>query len=283
MKIGITGFSGFIGSNIYHYFQNLKVVVVPIDLRSIDANNIKDDLSNLDWVLHFASKTNIPNTNHEVDEIYSNNIVSTSKAIRIARMTNASFLMLSSYVYGEPNYLPVDENHTIKPINSYINSKLIEEKLCEDQLSNREKSLVILRCFNIYGFGLKVGKLIHDVMISAINGKHILINDPNPKRDYLYIDDFCKLIKKIIFFKKPIKQTFNVGSGESYSNIRIAEIVRDLVKTSKDIKISNNFRENDVLRIEADISSISKTYGWYPQINIYDGLKMTFNKFLKNN
>jgi len=281
MKIGITGFSGFIGSNIYHYFQNLKVVVVPIDLRSIDANNIKDDLSNLDWVLHFASKTNIPNTNHEVDEIYSNNIVSTSKAIRIARMTNASFLMLSSYVYGEPNYLPVDENHTIKPINSYINSKLIEEKLCEDQLSNREKSLVILRCFNIYGFGLKVGKLIHDVMISAINGKHILINDPNPKRDYLYIDDFCKLIKKIIFFKKPIKQTFNVGSGESYSNIRIAEIVRDLVKTSKDIKISNNFRENDVLRIEADISSISKTYGWYPQINIYDGLKMTFNKFLK--
>jgi len=282
MKLGITGFNGFIGSNILQYFQNSKVCTVPIDLRNLNEDRIKKDFSNLDWILHFASKTSIPNKIHEVDEIYSNNIVSTSKAIRIARITNSSFLLLSSYVYGEPKYLPIDEHHTIEPINSYINSKLIEEKLCKDQLNNNEKSLVILRCFNIYGFGLKAGKLIHDVMISAINGKDIVINDPNPKRDYLYIDDFCTLIKKIIFFKKIIKQTFNVGFGKSYSNIKIAEIVSDIVNISKDINIKNIPRENDVLKIEADISSISKTFGWYPQINIYDGLKMTFKKFLKN-
>ena len=280
MNLGITGGNGFIGSNVYNYLKNKKNINIhKIDLREYEAGGSNKNFVQLDWVLHFAAKTQIPDKKDEIDHIYYNNITSTLRTISLANQYNSSILFLSTYVYGKPKYLPIDEKHPLSAINSYINSKLICEKICSNFFNAENKSIVILRCFNVYGMGLKPGRLLYDIIHSAINDKEIVINDSKPKRDYLYIADFCDLIYKIITYNKIVRNTFNVGFGESHSNIELAEIVRDLMNAKYEIKVKNIPRKNDVAEIIADISLISDTFNWSPKINLKEGLQAIKNQF----
>jgi len=276
MKVGITGSNGFIGSHTLTYLNKQNIEAIPIDLRKLEYNEAH---SNFDWILHFAANTIIPKSLQEADKIYLNNLISTGQAISIANKNRASFLFLSSYVYGKPHYLPIDENHPVDPNNSYVNSKLIGEKLCKYLLNPSCPSLIILRCFNIYGFDLNAGRLIHDIIFSAKNENKIVINDPIPKRDYLYIEDFCDLIIKIIKCRKNIHNIFNVGFGRSYSNFEVAENVRDLMKDNYEINVKNDPRENDIEEIIADISSIKKIFNWFPKVGMREGLKKVINQW----
>ena len=61
--------------------------------------------------------------------------------------------MASSYVYGYPEKLPINENHPVKPNNPYSLSKWISEQIIEFESKQDNLNAVILRIFNIYGNG----------------------------------------------------------------------------------------------------------------------------------
>ena len=117
-------------------------------------------------------------------------------------------------------------------------------------------------------------------MYSALRSRNIVINDPKPRRDYLHIEDFCILLKTILHHKNIINQTFNVGSGKSYSNYEVAKIVKSLTDNSSEIKVTNNPRDNEIHKIIADISLINKTYQWLPEVDIINGLKATLENYI---
>ena len=125
-------------------------------------------------------------------------------------------------------YNPIDENHNVKPNNPYMSSKWIAEQLCTNICQQLNIPLTVFRTFNIYGAGLKKGRLISDLLHNIMNNEDLLLNDPSPIRDYLYIEDFINLIFYLLDSKKSSEGIFNIGSGESHSNLEVAQTIQTL-------------------------------------------------------
>ena len=146
------------------------------------------------------------------------------------------------------------------------------EKICQDFSKQFDIPLIILRAFNIYGEKIVKGRLISDLIHAVKNNEPLSINDPIPKRDYLYIGDFMALIKKIISSKSPKIGTYNVGHGKSYSNLEVAKIIKGLAGGNLEILINSNPRVNDIIDCTVDTRMIRKTFLWEPKYSLKDGL-----------
>ena len=227
---GITGSEGWLGSYVKQALEK-KFSTLSLDSITKDLNNRPNqkDINQLDWVFHFGAKTNIVSSFEDPFNLYKNNIVSTLSAIEIASLSKANLLYLSSYIYGVPDYNPIDEKHNVNPNNPYMISKWIAEQACSNICRQMKIPLTIFRAFNIYGPGLKKGRLISDLLQNISNNKDLMLNDPLPIRDYLYINDFIHLIFKLIDKEQPSSGIFNVGSGSSYSNLEVAQTVKELL------------------------------------------------------
>jgi UDP-glucose 4-epimerase len=277
VNVGITGYSGFIGGSVAQYLSSRDCQVISLDRYTRSAlqncsfeEKCPDDF---DWILHFAASTSIPKSFNAPFSTYHNNLDATLLALKIAHLSQAAFLYMSSYVYGTPKYLPIDEKHPLASSNPYMGSKIIGENLCQQLSGIVNIPLVILRGFKIYGNYTIPGRFISDLLDCVRKGEPIRINDPVPKRDYLYIKDFNRLIFEIIS-QNPIKTgTFNVGYGQSYANRDVAEIVRQLSSESRPITITSQRRQNDVLDCVADITLIKETFSWSPEYSLEEGLK----------
>jgi nucleoside-diphosphate-sugar epimerase len=278
MKIGITGQNGFIGSRVTqnllrenHHIASLDKYTRP-DNFNLPKTDVRYD-DDLDWVLHFGATTSISSSFGAPFFTYLNNLSSTLKALQIAHNGNAAFLYMSSYVYGKPEYLPIDEKHPVASLNPYMGSKIIGERACVQLSDMLNIPLIILRAFNIYGDCKKPGRLISDMLESAACKKTIVLNDPAPQRDYLYIKDFQRLIAKIIAQTDIKTGIYNVGYGKSYSNLEVAEMVRKLSGYNFKIVMGSGRRRNDVSDCVANVDLIKKKFDWKPIYPLDKGLK----------
>jgi len=276
MNIGITGQNGFIGGSVAQAVSKEGHQAISLD-KYTRSGTFKDlDLSGcpagLDWVLHFAAKTSIDASFEVPFSTYSNNVDSTLLALKIAHCNGAAFLFMSSYVYGKPRYLPIDERHPVCAVNPYMGSKLVGEEICRQLSKMMEIPLVILRGFNIYGNNKIVGRLISDVIDAVRNQSPIIVNDPVPKRDYLYIKDFNSLVLKIVSEKDFQGGTYNVGYGKSYSNREVAQIAGRLSGNKRLIVFRSHPRTKDILDCSVDVSLIKSTFSWTPMYSLEKGL-----------
>ena len=286
MKIGLTGTNGFIGHSVKEFFHAEGIECISLDSltkqSSCQIQALPRELSFLDWVLHFGAKTDIQKSHDDSFDTYSANIHSTMLALQIALKTKATFLFMSSYVYGPPQYLPIDEKHPIKAVNPYMGSKIIGEKICRQAHQFMKLPIVILRGFNIYGDVHRPGRLISDLIQKARKKESLELNDPAPVRDYLYIKDFNQLLIKICTANPLVEgeNIYNVGSGESHSNLEVAQIVNKITRSKLGIINKSKPRKNDIIDCTVDISSIKSTFSWKPRYSLVDGLSEILNSEL---
>ena len=179
-------------------------------------------------------------------QVYANNLNSTLIALNIARSTKANFVFMSSYVYGPPQYLPIDEAHPLSAVNPYMGSKIAGELICQQISKIYQIPLIILRSFNIYGHFITPGRLISDLVEAAQHNNRLVLNDGTPKRDYLYIKDFHTLILRILSKETPNNGIFNVGYGKSYTNLEVAEIISQIGGYNSKILVKSQPRPNDI-------------------------------------
>jgi nucleoside-diphosphate-sugar epimerase len=283
MKIGITGVKGLIGQSIFSHLNLKGHSVISLDKYTqeqsldIDLKN-SEEISSLDWVLHFASKTSIELSIKDPFNTYRNNMNSTLIALKIAEKSSASFLFMSSFVYGKANYSPIDENHPTSASNPYMSSKIIGEETARQICKINDLPLIILRASNIYGKNLVPGRLISDLLIAYVEKKPMLLNDPNPKRDYLYIKDFNYLISKIVERSPTLSGTYNVGYGRKYSNLEVAELFNSVIDSQEKIVFTEKRREFEVLDASIEVGLIKRKFNWNPRYTLRDGIKDLINK-----
>ena len=276
MRVGITGVRGFIGSAVAHHLRDRQIEVVELDslLRGREQVIPPEEL---DWVLHFAAITSIADAFKKPGFIYHNNIEATLKALDTAIMTQSMFLYMSSYVYGHPRYLPIDERHPTEALNPYMGSKLAGEIISKQLCAQHEIPYIILRGFNIYGDSHHKGRLISDMLEAACQQRPIMVNDPIPMRDYLYINDFLSLVEKIVDTSPVPSGIYNVGYGEAYANIDVAKLFCKLIHENYPLEVGATSRRNDVKEIYADRGLVSQTFSWEPQYS----LELGFNDLLQ--
>ena len=100
-------------------------------------------------------------------------------------------------MYGNNNLKQVTENTKIRPISNYARNKFLAEQLCYEYFKKYQIDILILRGTTIFGPGLK-RQFIYDACLKIIQNKNIFFGTGNEIRDYIYINDFCELINKVL-------------------------------------------------------------------------------------
>jgi len=254
-KILITGASGFIGQELVKKLPKSDLILDSNDSGRIDLQN-KDEVMRLEpveLVIHLGGKT--PQKGVDGYEYFKNNILGIINILEYCVQKKIKKLIfISTYVYGNPQYSPIDENHPVNPHNPYTESKYIGEKLCEYYCNNFNFDLIILRPFNIFGESMREGFLLSNLINSINTDKKITIINKNSKRDFLYVDDFVDLILKIKDYNCKF-EIFNVGTGISFSFDQITKKIEYI--TSKKLNIEYEEDEKTFMGdIQADISKL---------------------------
>jgi len=277
MKILITGYSGFIGSYLLKRLNKNEHELILVDIANntdiCDWQQVKH-FKGIDIIIHLANLSFIPASYEEPKRFYETNYLSTLNMLELCRLNNAKMIYLSSYMYGQPLYQPINENHPIQAYNPYSQTKVICESLCEGYNRDFKVPITIFRPFNIYGKGQNPDFLIPSIIQQAQNGK-IIIRDDRPKRDYIHVEDIISAIITAINIKDDnisIKK-YNLGSGISYSVKEIIDIVRGFYDSKIEYICTHEIRANEVLDTIADISKIKKELDWEPKISIEEGLR----------
>ena len=277
MKILITGHSGFIGSYLQKKLEKTEHELILVDIAN--GTNICDwqqvkQYEGMDVIVHLANLSFVPASYEQPKKFYETNYLSTLNMLELCRLNNAKMVFFSSYIYGHPQYQPIDENHPTQAFNPYSQTKVICESLCEGYNRDFKVPITIFRPFNIYGTGQNPDFLIPSIIQQAKTGK-IVIKDDRPKRDYIHVEDIIDAIITAIETENTDKsiQKFNLGSGVSYSVKEIVDMVRGLFDTEIEYICTHEIRPNDVLDTIADISKIQNELHWKPSISILEGLK----------
>ena len=271
-KILVTGSSGFIGKKIIKRLDKLEVITDSNNSERIDLQNKEQvmKLDSADMVIHLGGKT--PQNELKWSEYFDNNVIGTLNVLEYCIQKKVKkMIYVSSYVYGNPKYCPIDENHPINPHNAYTESKYIGERLCEFYCNRSDLNLIILRPFNIFGESMREGFLITNLINSVKTGKKLTIVNKNSKRDFLHVDDFVDLIVKLIDYDFKF-EVFNVGAGRSYS---FEDIIKKIERITSQ-KINVDYEENKEIFIDditSDISKIKNKIDWQPKIKFDEGLE----------
>jgi UDP-glucose 4-epimerase len=278
-RVLVTGGTGFIGSHLVKRLNDLRATVgflekdgKRIDIR--DWDSIKDS-EDANIVYHLAAIANVPYSFQNPRETLEVNITGTLNILEFCRLKDIKkMIFTSSYVYGTPQYLPIDEKHPLSPLNPYAESKVIGEELCRGYSRDYDIDCTVLRPFNIYGEGQRKGNLIPDIIGQLKKGK-IELKDPEPKRDLLYIGD---LIEGFIGAGKSDVsgfEIFNLGYGKSYSVKDIVDKIIDIYGKKAEVHYSKERRKHEIMDTVAGIDKAKKMLEWEPKVDISEGLRIT--------
>lgn len=288
-NILITGSMGFVGSHLSKELTCEGYNCTDFDIiNNNDILNLDDLLSidkPVDVVIHLAAKISAGKSFQNPGNIYQFNFQSTLNVLEFCRLNEVyKIIFVSSFVYGQPEYLPVDENHPVAIKNPYGRSKVFGELLCQSYAQDYGINAKVIRPFNLYGPGQNEDFLIPTIIKQALWGDKINVQSLNPKRDFIFVYDFIKIFPLLIEMSDWEEQNFevyNVGSGKSYSVQEIVDLVNKLLKQNKVANSLNNDRKNEILDCIADISKISKKLNWKPAYSLEEGLRITINSFLE--
>lgn len=277
MKILITGYSGFIGSYLQKRLESSVHELILADITNgVDICDWKQVavFDDVDIIVHLANLSFVPASYENPKRFYETNYLSTLNMLELCRLRNARMIFFSSYIYGHPEYQPIDEQHPVQAFNPYAQTKVICESLCQGYSRDFKVPITIFRPFNIYGVGQNPDFLIPSIIQQARAGK-ITVKDDRPKRDYIHVSDIVEAIVAAIETEQTTDdlRTYNLGTGISFSVKEIVDLVRDLFNTEIDYLCTNEFRPNDVMDTVADISKIKNELHWSPAVSIREGLQ----------
>ena len=254
--------------------KKLFEIIKTNDKDRIDLSRINSVMSipKADVIIHLASKSFIPDSFRDPKNFYTNNFLSTLNILEKARIDKSKVIFFSTYVYGDPKYLPIDEAHATNPLNPYTQSKLVSEDLCIAYNRDFGIPITIFRPFNIYGLGQNPSFFIPTI-INQLNDQIIELNDSRPKRDFIHIDDVVKAVYLAIKSNDSKAKIFNLGSGTSTSVKEIVKIIMKFSPKKPIVKFSEEVRKGEILDTVADISKIKNELEWQPNIPLKEGLR----------
>jgi len=284
----VTGSSGFIGKHLVHALKSSGINVLEIS-RSTSSIDVTDwekvqNIPAQDMVFHLAGITNIQEAFAQPRNVYFTNYVGTLNMLEWCRIHDIEKMVyVSTFVYGVPQYLPVDEAHPIAPNNPYSQSKLMGEELCEAYCRDHGLNITILRLFNIYG-PRQTGNFLVPQILRQLSGGKVVLGDPSPKRDFLYISDVINALITVSTSDTDGCNVYNVGSGKSDSAGDIANMLVDVnfEQTGKSASIEYTYdkRKSEIADTIANIDKVKKDMEWIPQVDIKTGLSMTLRAYL---
>jgi UDP-glucose 4-epimerase len=275
LHIAVSGSGGFVGVPLVRRLKELGANVLEIDHgQGADICDFEqvNKIGRFDALIHLAAKTFVPDSYENPRDFYATNLLGTLNALELCRIRKARMIFASSYVYGVPRFLPIDESHPVSGFNPYSGSKIAGEQLCERYQNDHGVQVAILRLFNIYGPGQNTKFLIPSIIEQAKKGK-VFLKDPEPKRDFIYVADVVEAYVRVILYDDPGLSVFNIASGESFS---VRDVVGEILKNFAEgvqVVFTGEERECEVPDTRADITKARNSLGWSPTVPFPEGIR----------
>ena len=275
MRIAVSGSDGFVGKCVCAQLEQKGDELFRIDLAQgfdLSSPNAFEKVPKVDCFIHLANLVYVPGSYENPALYYRVNYMTTLNALEVCRRDNARLVYISSYVYGPPKYLPVDEQHPVCPFNPYAQTKVICEKLCEGYHRDFAVKISVVRPFNIYGVGQKGKLLIPEIIGQLKEGKEVIqLKASSPKRDYINVIDVARAVCTCALSSEGY-DVYNVCSGKSVSVREITEIINQNLENKVHFSFSDSDRPNEVDESRGSCDKL-KALGWEPSISFEDGIR----------
>jgi UDP-glucose 4-epimerase len=311
MNILLTGGAGYIGSHtaivlmqaghsviIYDNLCNSSkpaivnlekilgrsVAFVEGDIRNTSLLKATMQNNKIDTVIHFAGLKAVGESNVTPLSYYENNVQGTLSLLRAMSELRIKNIIFSSSatVYGDPKYLPIDENHPLAPTNPYGRTKLQIEQILEDvAISDSEWKVINLRYFNPAGAhesGLlgenpkdrpnNLMPYIAQVATGQLSqlqvfGDDYPTEDGTGVRDFIHVVDLAEghLAALSFIFHVSGFETFNLGTGTGYSVLQMLSAFEKASKKTISYSVVNR-RPGDIASCYASADKANELLGW---------------------
>ena len=305
-KILITGGAGYIGSHtvkllaekgynllvldnlVYGHREaitNPEVELVVGDLGDKELTGRLFEYHEFDAVIHFAAYAYVGESVTDPEKYYQNNVAAPLNLLEVMRKNNCNNFIFSSTcaTYGNPQYVPLDENHPQNPINPYGASKLMLERILKDFAHAYGLKYALLRYFNASGAALD-GSIGEDhnpethlipLLLDAVNGDRPNITvfgtdydtpDGTCIRDYIHVLDLATAHEAAY---KHLAQggdsiICNLGTGVGVSVKDMIKVVEEV--TGKQVPVVYGTRRaGDPPYLYANPAHAKEVLGWEAQ------------------
>ena len=309
-KVLITGFEGFLGSNLTMKLISLGAKPVGLDIKVnrketifsysdykkikvvkgsvTDYKLVKDIIfkNNIDIIFHLAAEAIVDKSHASPKKSFEANICGTWNildAARISGKVESVIVASSDKAYGPHKKLPYKEDYPLLGCHPYDVSKSCADLLAYTYFHTYNLPVAITRCGNIYGPGdFNFSRLIPDAMRCLYFNKKLSIrSDGKFVRDYVYVDDIVDGYIKIseVFKKYDLSgEAFNLSDENPITVLKLIDKINKL--GIKENKLSYRILNKAKYEIKKQYLSSRKArriLGWKPSNSLEEGLKKTLN------
>ena len=301
-RVLVTGGAGFIGSrlvgrllaegcevtvldsllagtneNLMEHLGNSSLRMVKADVRNSRA--VKKAVSGASTVFHLAALVDVPLSVEDPVLTEDVNVRGTLSILEASLAENVDrfIYVSSSAVYGEAQYLPINEEHPTTPLSPYGVSKLAAENYCRNYHEIHGLETCCLRLFNVYGSRQHANSysgVISTFIRKIQNGESpVVYGDGKQTRDFIHVEDIidaCMLAMKTVHIDGG---TFNVGTGKPTTIKELADIIARLSGKTRVRPVYKEPRKGDVKNSYADIGKARKSLNFKPKTDLKNGLK----------
>jgi UDP-glucose 4-epimerase len=313
MNILITGGAGYIGSVVAELLeqQGHRLVVVDdlrngqraavaptaafhqVDLCDLPALRAVFARQPLEAVIHLAASANVPDSVVNPLAYYANNVTGTCNLLECMRAHAVKRIIFSSTAacYGDPQSLPIDEQHPLRPVNPYGQSKLMDEQILRDCRAAYGIEFVAFRYFCAAGATATHGEsresethLIPVVLDQVLGrrdqvlvyGKDFPTADGTGVRDYIHVADIARAhVLALGRLETLAGEVFNLGTGTGYSVLEILAAAGRLLQAPVKFAYAPA-RPGDPPNLTAACAKAQRQLGWTAQFGLDDIIRSAY-------
>jgi len=267
---------------------NVTIPFYEIDIR--DQDKLKDFFNEHQFsaVIHFAGLKSVSESVANPDLYHDNNVVGSQNVIDCIKEQGIKNVIFSSSatVYGDPQYLPIDENHPVQPFNPYGETKAQVEQLFLQDEYFKTASVKLLRYFNPVGsymgiIGEKPNGVPNNLMpyiLGVARGEYDFLNiygddyeteDGTGVRDYIHVMDLIEAHWTALIDDTPGCEIYNVGCGKGVSVKEMVKAFEDVNKVNIPTQIQPR-RDGDIASCYAAVDKIKNHLNWTAQLTLDD-------------
>jgi UDP-glucose 4-epimerase len=299
-RVLVTGGAGFVGANLVRGLltEEARVTVLDdlftgrrenlpetgfdfVEGSVCDPPLVEHMVAGSDIVIHAAARNIVVSTRNPRDD-FETNIGGTLNVLLAARATGLRRLVYTSStsVYGNPRYLPVNEDDHLSLLTPYAVSKLAGEHYCMAFFESYGLATTAVRYSNIFGPGQDPANPYCGVVAkfceSLFAGQGPAIHgDGNQTRDFTYIDDAVAATLLAATAERAIGEVFNVGTGVETSVNALAKLLIELTSSAASPTHTNRRDVDNIRRRVVNIEKTRRALRWVPEITLEEGLRRT--------